>query len=549
MRWRQPLRTSWGWPPPSSSSLGFLLAGAGPAAAHAELIGTDPATGRCSHQAPDRGHADLQRAGSAHRPEITVYDADGETLPPRRRPPAPRSSSTCPTPTSWAAAASSSRGSSCPPTATRSPGRSRSRSASAATRWPSHPRHRRRPAPSPRSRASLGGLLYLGLLVAAGLGRVRRARPAGRRTTASGSVGRIRRLVRVAAGLGAAGRAGLRSRSPSVYAQGAELSDVLGRGSTPRWSSTSWSRPRCWSSASASWSRRSATGPRPDAQRFVLLGGAALALAVSPAVVGHTRSYQPTVAAARVRHRPPPGRGAPGSAAWSGWSSRCAPSPVASSWRPPPWPASPRWPAACCSRSPLAGTVLALADPRLLVGLRRHRLRACCCWSRSGWPSWWPASAAGTGSGCCRGSAPRSASPSASAPPAWSPAPWRSRPSCSWCCSAVTGFLVNRLAAPGARSRCRRGAPASRGRPVADLEVYAVTVTAPRRAATRSWSSCRTRPGEPVTPPRPPVSRAALRATSTSATVPLAHTDVGTYRAESCCLARRHVGGAGERCG
>ena len=63
--------------------------------------------------------------------------------------------------------------------------------------------------------------------------------------------------------------------------------------STPAWSPTSWSRsPCCWRASAVVVATTTDTHPGPR-RRGAMLAGAVVA-AVSPALVGHTRSYQPT---------------------------------------------------------------------------------------------------------------------------------------------------------------------------------------------------------------------------------------------------------------
>ncbi len=290
MRWPRPLRTSLGLAAAVSVVLGFLLATAGPAAAHAQLISTDPTDGALLQQAPDQVTLTFNEPVRLTAQEITVYDADGQTLPSEAVSTGTEVTIDLPDAdelgrgtfvVGWFVL--SADGHPISGSLTFSVGE---RSDEVAE-----------PPPPPTSSGAVtaaqgivGGLLYLGLFVAAGLAcfvvlvlptsydgdRVRR---------------QVRRLTRLAAGLGAlAALAAI--PIASVYARGAELSDVLSGFDAALVVDELVSAAMLVVGLGvvAATIRDRAPSRR---ERFVLLGGATLALA-APAVVGHTRSYQPT---------------------------------------------------------------------------------------------------------------------------------------------------------------------------------------------------------------------------------------------------------------
>ncbi len=289
MRWLEPLRTSLGLAATVTVVLGFLLATASPAAAHAQLISTDPTEGALLQKAPDQVTLTFNEPVRLTAQEITVYDADGQTLS------SEAVSSGTEVTIDLPDAEELGRGTFVVGWFVLS-GDGHPISGSLTFSVGERSDEVAEPPPPPTSSAAVtavqgivGGLLYLGLLVAAGLAcfvalvlptsydgdRVRR---------------QVRRLTRLAAGLGALA-ALLSIPIASVYARGAELSDVLsGFDAALVFDELVSAAMLVVGLVVVAATIRARPPTRRD--RFVLLGGAALALA-APAVVGHTRSYQP----------------------------------------------------------------------------------------------------------------------------------------------------------------------------------------------------------------------------------------------------------------
>ena len=152
--------------------LGWSVAGvatAGPAAAHAVLVSTDPGEGARLETAPARGDARVQRGGLPRRrvrPGARLRrraGRHGDGVGRRRRPHHPAPGRTSPTTATWSPTASSR------PTRTRSRGRSPSSSATASS---SRPAPRREDATDPVVAAAPAGRP---------LARLRRPRARGRR--------------------------------------------------------------------------------------------------------------------------------------------------------------------------------------------------------------------------------------------------------------------------------------------------------------------------------------------------------------------------------
>ena len=402
-----------------------LLAVAGPAAAHAELIGTDPVDGAVLDRAPDAVTLSFNEPVRLTDREITVYDADGATIA------SEASTSGSDVVVDLPDADALGRGSfvvawfvvsadghPISGSLTFSVGE---RSASVTE-----------PPPPPTSSRAvtaaqgvLGILMYVGLLVATGLAAfVALVMPdsfAGEQVRR-----RIRRLVRVAAAV-AAVAAVLLVPVSAAYAQGEELADVARRlRPGPRRPTSCCRPPCCWCRP-----RRRGRDPhrRPPGARGA--GGRCwpvrVVAAVSPALVGHTRSYQPTalllgadavhlLAAATwlgglvglvLTVRALAGRELLAASTLARFSTLAA---------------------ACCSRSPLAGAVLAWRILGAWSGFVDTRYGAAAAGQDRARPG-------GRGDrrleplrACCPGSGTPSASTSAPGPPAPSPAPWRSRP-------------------------------------------------------------------------------------------------------------------------
>ena len=118
-RWRQLLRLA----ATALVAAVALLATAGPAAAHATLTGTDPVEGSVLPEAPEQVTLTFSEPVRLTAQEITVYDAEGQTVDSETTSRGPRSSSPSPGATSSPTAPTSSAGTSSPRTATRSRGR------------------------------------------------------------------------------------------------------------------------------------------------------------------------------------------------------------------------------------------------------------------------------------------------------------------------------------------------------------------------------------------------------------------------------------------
>lgn len=266
-----------------------LLGTAAPAAAHAQLVSTDPSDGALLDTAPSEVTLTFDEPVRLTAQEITVYDADGATVPSSAGTSGTEVVISLEDPSSmrgthvvgWFVV--SADGHPISGSLTFSVGE-RSESVT-------------EPPPPPTSsrvvtatQGVLAGLTYLGLLTAAGLvafavlllpasygGEVLRRR--------------LRRLARAAAGVAALG-AVLTVPVAAVYAQGAELPAVLDG------LDLSLVSGELVSAALVVAGLGVAVGllgerPPPGVRRWAALAGAVLAL-LGPVVVGHTRAYQPT---------------------------------------------------------------------------------------------------------------------------------------------------------------------------------------------------------------------------------------------------------------
>ncbi len=403
-----------------------LLATAGPAAAHATLVGTDPVEGTVLPDAPEQVTLTFSEPVRLTAQEITVYDAEGGAdrlgddlsgsevtvaLPEERR---PGRRHLCRRlvrrlrrrPPDLGVAHVLDRGA--------------QRRAS-----PHHPPHRSPPGwsmpprgsctPSPTSdcwsRAGLAAFVALVLPLRFRGDRVR---------------ARLRSVVRVSAAVGIVGGL-LLVPVASVYAQGLELTDLLSRASTRPWSPTRWSSRCCWSSVSACRrgahdgpASRSATTARAagrgDGRRRLAGGGRAHPCLPARAVARRRGLRAP---ADRIRLARRPARAGPDAA--------CPGRPGGAGRRDPvPLLARRRWTA---RRRRGHGIAAGMADPRVVVRLRRHDVRTVCCWSRSVSCWSWPPSPAGTVSTAAAGRVRGRVTPTVASPPAWSGArSWPRRP-------------------------------------------------------------------------------------------------------------------------
>ncbi|QBR93602.1 copper resistance CopC/CopD family protein [Nocardioides euryhalodurans] len=268
-----------------------VLLGAGPAAAHAELLGTDPADGAVLDTAPEAVTLTFTEPVRLTDREITVYDAAGVSVPSEAAASDDEVTVTLTDPealgrgtfvVAWAVISAD--------------GHPISGSITFSVGEPSAEVADPPPAPTSSGAVTavqgvLAGLTYLGLLVAAGLAAfvalVLPGSYGGQQTRL-----RIRRTTRVAAAV-ATVAALLMVPVASTYAQGLELGDLPG--SLDPGLVTAEILSVVLLVAGLGVVVVSLSSVPPDrTQRPALLVGAALAVA-SPAVVGHTRSYQPEV--------------------------------------------------------------------------------------------------------------------------------------------------------------------------------------------------------------------------------------------------------------
>ena len=266
-----------------------VVAGAGPAAAHAQLIGTDPADGAVLEEAPEAVTLSFNEPVRLTDREITVYDAAGRAIE----------------------SEATSSGTDVVVDLPDDPGRGTFVVAWFVLSGDGHPISGSltfsvgersatvsEPPPPPTSspvvtvaHGVLGGVMYVGLLVASGLAAfVALVLPpsfAGERVRR-----RIRDLVRATA-WAAAGAAVLLVPVSAAYAQGEEVTDVVTGFDPALVVDEMVSALLLLAGLAVVVVTLTDAGPRDRAAQRLLVGGAALA-AVSPAVVGPTRSYEPT---------------------------------------------------------------------------------------------------------------------------------------------------------------------------------------------------------------------------------------------------------------
>ncbi|WP_432477417.1 copper resistance protein CopC [Nocardioides sp. GXQ0305] len=266
-----------------------VLAVAAPAAAHAQLISTDPVDGAVLEQAPSEVTMTFNEPVRLTEREITVYDADGNEM-------ASEASSTgsdvvvgLPDTDSMergtyvvAWFVLSTDGHPISGSLTFSVGE---RSASVAE-----------PPPAPTSSGVvtavlgvLGVVMYVGLLVAAGLAAfVALVLPWKFRVEAARR--RVRTVARVAAVAAVVG-AVLLVPVAAAYAEGAELVDLLGGFDPSLVADEMVSALLLTAGLAVVWVTLTDAHPEPAQQRLLLCGAGVAA--ISPALVGHTRSYEP----------------------------------------------------------------------------------------------------------------------------------------------------------------------------------------------------------------------------------------------------------------
>ncbi|GAA1476572.1 copper resistance CopC/CopD family protein [Nocardioides aestuarii] len=266
-----------------------LLGTAAPAAAHAQLVATDPADGALLETAPSEVTLTFDEPVRLTAQEITVYDADGATVPSSARTTGTDVVITLDDPSSlrgthvvgWFVV--SADGHPISGSLTFSVGE---RSEDVAE-----------PPPPPTSsrvvtttQGVLAGLTYLGLLTAAGLVLFASLLLP---TSYDGPVlrRRLRTLARAAAAVAALGVV-LAVPVAAVYAQGAELPAVLEGLDLAAVRDELVSAALVVAGLGAAVSLLGDTTPAGP-RRWLAPAAAAVAL-LGPVVVGHTRAYQPT---------------------------------------------------------------------------------------------------------------------------------------------------------------------------------------------------------------------------------------------------------------
>lgn len=289
---RRPLSLPPGWARVGVAlvALALVVLGAAPASAHAELIATDPAEGSVLETAPDTVTLTFNEPVRLTSQEIAVYDAAGDEV-------------------------GSTAGSSGTEVTVDLTGAADLADGTYVVSWnvlsgDGHPISGAltfsvgapsasvTAAPEPQSSSTAVTVVrdvvtvvtYVGLLLAAGLALflalVLPRTWAGTETRA-----RLRRLLRYAAGAGAAGIV-LQVPVASVYGQGLELTDVVSAFDPGLVGNELLSALLVLVGLGvAAWS--CSTAPPDRTRGWLLVGGAVVAL-VGPSLVGHTRAFSPS---------------------------------------------------------------------------------------------------------------------------------------------------------------------------------------------------------------------------------------------------------------
>jgi len=271
-------------------ALCVLLGGAGPAAAHAQLIGTDPVDGAVLPQAPGSVTLSFNEPVRLTDREITVYDAEGRAVASTAR------SSGTDVVVDLPDAAALERGSFVVAWFVVS-GDGHPISGSLTFSVGERSDNVADPPPPPTSsggvttaQGALGVVMYVGLLVACGLAAfvalVLPASFAGDRVRR-----RVRLVARVAAGAAAAAAVLLVPVS-AAYAQGEELTDVVGGFDPGLVVDETVAALLLIAGLAVVLVSLGDRHPDPAPRRLLLVGAAVAA--VSPALVGHTRSFEPS---------------------------------------------------------------------------------------------------------------------------------------------------------------------------------------------------------------------------------------------------------------
>ena len=281
-------------------ALALVVLGAAPASAHAELIDTDPAEGSVVETAPDTVTLTFNEPVRLTSQEIAVYDAAGDEV-------------------------GSTAGASGTEVTVDLTGAADLADGTYVVSWnvlsgDGHPISGAltfsvgapsasvTAAPEPQSSSAAVTVVrdvvtvvtYVGLLVAAGLALFL-ALVLPRTWAGTETRTRLRRLLRYAAGVGAAGIV-LQVPVASVYGQGLELTDVVSAFDPGLVGNELLSALLVLVGLGvAAWS--SSAAPPDRTHSWLLAGGAVLAL-VGPSLVGHTRAFSPSplLVAADVLH-------------------------------------------------------------------------------------------------------------------------------------------------------------------------------------------------------------------------------------------------------
>ena len=272
-------------------ALALVVLGAAPASAHAELIDTDPAEGAVVETAPDTVTLTFNEPVRLTSQEIAVYDAAGDEV-------------------------GSSAGSSGAEVTVDLDGAADLPDGTYVVSWnvlsddghpisgaltfsvgaPSPtvtaaPEPQSSPASVTVTRDVVTIVTYVGLMVAAGLALFL-ALVLPRSWEGTQTRARLRRLLSYAAGAGAIGIV-LQVAVASVYGQGLELADVVSSFDPTLVRNELWSAVLVLAGLGVVLG--SASDAPPDRARGrLLVGGAVLALA-GPSLVGHTRTFDPSV--------------------------------------------------------------------------------------------------------------------------------------------------------------------------------------------------------------------------------------------------------------